>query len=81
MTYSPIWPIAYDDEAERQYLVHETKGTTKFDQLDLDETIRIRFAWKYFQRTPAGKVDYFSTIDEAKRRVNDEWTEVQEYVE
>lgn len=72
--YSPDWAIVYDDNGtERLYLVRETKGTTKLNDLPWDQAMRIRFARKHFEKAPAGKVDYFFTTAEAGLRVAAEW--------
>ncbi|WP_169829177.1 DEAD/DEAH box helicase family protein [Tsuneonella mangrovi] len=70
--YSPDWAIVYDDDGqERLYLVRETKSTTKLDDLEWDEAMRIRFARRHFDAAPIGKVDYYFTTAEAGLRIEE----------
>lgn len=68
--YSPDWAILLDDGGtDRLYLVRETKGTLNLNDLDWDEAMRIRFAYRHFEAAPAGKVDYEFTTDQAGLRI------------
>lgn len=64
--YSPDWAIFYDENGtQRLYLVRETKDTRNLDDLDWDESMRIRFAHHHFDAAPIGPVDYNHTTDKA----------------
>ncbi|MGQ7830919.1 restriction endonuclease [Altererythrobacter sp. Z27] len=68
--YSPDWAIVYDNgDAERLYLVQETKATTNLADLDWDEAMRIRFARRHFAAAPNGEVIYEFTSAEAGIRL------------
>lgn len=70
--YSPDWAIVYDDDGKKRlYLVRETKGTTKLDDLEWDEAMRIRFARRHFDAAPVGDVDYYFTTAEAGLRIEE----------
>ncbi|MDN7854056.1 DEAD/DEAH box helicase family protein [Burkholderia seminalis] len=62
--YSPDWAIVYEDGGvQRLYLVRETKGTLKLNDLEWDEEKRIQFAGEHFAIAPRGPVDYAYTTD------------------
>ncbi|MCA7967346.1 DEAD/DEAH box helicase family protein [Burkholderia cenocepacia] len=62
--YSPDWAIVYEDGGvQRLYLVRETKGTLKLNDLEWDEEKRIQFAGEHFAIAPRGPVDYTHTTD------------------
>lgn len=62
--YSPDWAIVYEESGvQRLYLVRETKGTLKLNDLEWDEEKRIQFAGKHFAAAPRGPVDYTHTTD------------------
>ncbi|MGO2114114.1 MAG: DEAD/DEAH box helicase family protein [Corynebacterium casei] len=62
--YSPDWAIVYDENGtQRLYLVRETKATRNLDDLEWDEAMKIRFAERHFEASPAGPVDYEHTTD------------------
>ncbi len=74
--YSPDWAIVYDDNGtERLYLVRETKGTTRLNDLPWEQAMRIRFARQHFAAAPAGAVDYHFTSAAAGLRVGQDWEE------
>jgi type III restriction enzyme len=69
--YSPDWAIICDEDGmERLYLVRETKGTLNLDDLEWDEAMRIRFAKKYFDAAPKGKVDFNHTTNKDGLRIS-----------
>lgn len=74
--YSPDWAIVYDDNGtERLYLVRETKGTTRLNDLPWEQAMRIRFARHHFAAAPSGAVDYHFTSAAAGLRVSSPWKE------
>lgn len=63
--YSPDWAILYEaDGTQKLYLVRETKETLNLDDLDWDESMRIRFAKRHFDAAPLGVVDYAHTTSD-----------------
>ena len=62
--YSPDWAIVYDENGtQRLYLIRETKATRNLDDLEWCEAMKIRFAERHFEASPAGPVDYGHTTD------------------
>ncbi len=64
--YSPDWAIVYEDKdsgVQRLYLIRETKGTLKLNDLEWDEEKRIQFARWHFSAAPKGAVGYTHTTD------------------
>ncbi len=62
--YAPDWAIVVERNGEtRVYLVRETKSELDIDEIAWAEAMRIRFAAKHFEVSPAGDVDFKHTND------------------
>lgn len=59
-TYNPDWAIVFKND-KRLYLVAETKGTNRLDELSLTEQLKIACGEKHF--AAVGKAQYVAPID------------------
>ncbi len=68
--YSPDFAVVVLREGvEQLYLIRETKATLSLKDLDWDEELRIRFAFRHFDAAPESAVHYDHTTDAAGLRL------------